>query len=219
MKQLNKDNVGIEIGDAPSGYQHEDGLIFDKTHPSWIIQGDFERLSKDILKRYPDTKKILDIGSGAGNLRFSFKEHNPGLTVVTLDGNKETINSPLIDKETHFLLRTDVDYTLVDNDEIIKFDVICSFEHFEHISVETFDTFINNLKKHSHKDTILIASAATWKYPNSDVHCNVKTIEQWESDMSNKYGMTKMVSPILNNINWGCRFKSTNELHYKINGL
>jgi cyclopropane fatty-acyl-phospholipid synthase-like methyltransferase len=220
ITQTNVDNVGIDVNNAPDGYQHEDALIFDESHSSWIVHKDYELLSKDILTRYPNTKKILDIGSGAGNLKYTLKEHDSELIVVTLDGNKETINSPLIDVDTHFILRTDIDYNLIDeNGEQIKFDVICSFEHFEHIPPETFNVFLNNIKKHSHDDTILIASVATWKYPTTNVHCNVLTLKQWDDKLTKEDGMTKINEPLLNPTNWHARFKSTSELHYKINGL
>ena len=159
------------------------------------------------------------MGSGAGNFRYSLIKTNPELLVVTLDGNKETMNSPLIDPQTHYLLRTDVDYELVDeNNEIVKFDIICSFEHFEHIEPQYFDVFINNLKKHAHEDTVLIASAANWKYSDSKVHCNVKKPNEWENELTQKYGMKRISSPILNNINWSGRINYTFELHYKIYG-
>jgi len=217
-KQLNKNNVGVDVnGIVPTGYQHADGLIFDKSHPSWIIQKNFNLLSKDILNMYPQAKKFLDVGSGAGNLRYSLIENNPELIVITVDGNQETINSPLIDVNTHFMLRTDVDYTIVDeNDEIVKFDVICCFEHFEHIEYKNFDVFINNLKKHAHLNTVLIASAANWKYKNSNVHCNIKSLKEWNNELIKKYGMKKINVQILNKNNWSTRIKHTFELHYKI---
>jgi len=221
IKQINENNVGIDINEnPPKGYQHADGLVFDKSHPSWILQGNFEILSKDILDFYPDATKFLDLGCGAGNFAYTLLQHNPELTVITIDGNLETNNSPLIDVNTHFLLRTDVDYTIVDeNDEIIKFDVICSFDHFEHIEPKFFDVFINNIKKHSHENTVLIASAANWKYTDSDVHCNVKTASQWDEELIGKYGMKKIDTPVLNNINWSTRIKSSFGLHYLINKI
>ncbi len=217
-KQLNKDNTGIYLDvDVPAGYQHEDGLLFDDTSPSWILQANFESLSKDILDLYPQATKFLDLGSGAGNFAYTLLEHKSELTVITIDGNRETINSPLIDVDKHFLLRTDVDYTIIDeNNEIIKFDVICSFEHFEHIEPKFFDVFINNIKKHSHENTVLIASAADWSYSDSNVHCNVKTKAGWDDELILKYGMKKINTPILNNTNWSTRIKYTFELHYMI---
>ena len=215
IKQINNKNVGVDVnGDIPMGYQHTDGLAFNE---NWIAQKDFNVLAKDILNNYPDTKKILDVGSGAGNLRHALININSDLLIVTLDGNKETINSPFINKNTHFLLRTDVDYELVENNKTILFDIICSFEHFEHIEPNTFNIFIANLKKHSHNNTILIASAANWEYPNNNIHCNVKSIELWDNELTNKYGMIKIKSKILNDINWSSRIKFTHELHYKIN--
>jgi len=219
-KQLNKENIGIDVdGVIPAGYQHHDGLYFDELSPKWILHKNFEILSKDILDFYPKATKFLDLGSGAGNFTYTLLQHNPELTVITIDGNCETVNSPLIDINTHFLLRTDVDYTIVDeNNETIKFDVICSFEHFEHIEPQFFDVFINNIKKHSHQNTILVASAANWAYNDSNVHCNVKTLNEWNIELTEKYGMKKIDTPILNDINWSSRIKHTFGLHYKIYG-
>jgi len=218
IKQLNIKNVGVDLnGETPEGYQHEDGLCFDENNVSWMIQENFDSLGEDILNKFPNTKNILDVGAGAGNLRRGLLKVNPDLLVVTLDGNKETINSPLVNKNTHFVLRTDVEYELVDeNDVILKFDLICSFEHFEHIEPKFFDTFIDNIKRHSHKDTILIATAANWKYNNSNVHCNVKNEKEWEEELTQKYGMKKTGEKILNKENWSHRIKFCHELNYRI---
>lgn len=218
-RQINKNNTGVDInGEVPDGYQHEDGLVFDESHPTWIIQKDFNILAQDILNIYPNAKNFLDVGSGAGNLRYSLININPELNVITIDGNHETKKSPLIDIKKHFIVRTDIDYTIVDeNDEILKFDVICSFEHFEHIEPLMFDIFIANLKKHSNKDTILIASAANWRYPDSNVHCNIKSLGEWNYELINRFGMEKINVPILNNNNWSSRIKHTYDLHYKLN--
>ena len=72
-------------------------------------------------------------------------------------------------------------YHLVDeNNNTIIFDLILSFEHFEHITPQTFNIFLDNIKKHSSKKTMILATASTWKYPKSNVHCNVKTHNEWK---------------------------------------
>ena len=212
-KQLNKSNDGIYVGgDVPRGYRHEDGLHFDTNHP---IHQLFMKLSKDILIAYPDAKKILDIGSGAGNLRYCLKELNPDLLVVTIDGNRESINGPFIDKDRHITARTDVDYTIVDeNNEVAKFDLITCYEHFEHIEDQYFDIFLKNMKKHASKDAVLLASVADYSIP---VHPNIKSYSEWDRLLSQDYGMTKINQNLLTRENYELRFRETYELHYKIN--
>ena len=217
-KQLNVNNTGIDIKKSvPRGYNHSDGLIFYRSHPQWLeINEHLRILAKDILNAYPNAKKFLDLGSGSGMVRYALHENNPELLTISIDGNRETIRSPLIDIDTHFILRTDQDYTIVDeNDNVVTFDVICCFELFEHIEPKYFSIFINNIKKHSHKETVLIASAATFGGPGS-VHCNVKSVWDWDNELTHIYRMKKINSSILNEHNFGIRIKDTSELHYKI---
>jgi len=220
IKQTNTENVGIDASETVAGYQHHDGLHFEGPTCD-ALHNMFENLSKDILDNFKDVKYVLDVGSGAGHLRHWLLKLNPDLVIVTLDGNKETVNSPFLDLDNHFILRTDVDYELVDeNGERIIFDLICSFEHFEHIEPSSFDVFMSNLIKHSKSDTCIIASAANWLYTKPEerhVHCNVKTGAEWHTYLTTNFNLTKMDVKILNKANWGGRLTSCSELIYKVN--
>ena len=150
-QQTNKENTGIDPSGVFPGYNHEDGLVFDikraehrmNEHIVPVLFNLYNNLSKRPLKY------ILDVGSGAGNLAYFLRNSDliaPDVEVFTLDGNRETINSPFVDKERHFVVRTDKEYNLVNNEgEIIKFDLITSFEHLEHIQPHQLQTFFKSL--------------------------------------------------------------------------
>ena len=215
VKQLNKNNKGIEDMEFP-GYQHNDGIALIEA-----IKHDMYAFADDLKTMYPNARTFLDIGSGAGFLSERVREFGDDYLAVSLDGNYETLGLETINTDYHFVLRTDIDYTLVDdNDEIIQFDVITSFEHFEHIQPETFPQFIENIKKHMHKDSVLYASAASWAYVGEvdRVHCNVKSTDMWKAEMES-YGFEELPTKLFNpNNTSGCglRWEITTELAYKL---
>lgn len=215
VKQVNKNNKGIDDHNFP-GYQHHDGISLLEP-----IQHDMYAFADDLKVMYPNARKFLDVGSGAAFLSKRVREFGEDYIAVSLDGNYDTLELDTINKDYHFVLRTDVDWTLVDeNDEIVKFDVITSFEHFEHIQPETFPQFIENIKKHMNKDSVLYASAASWAYNGEvdRVHCNVKTKEQWKAEMES-YGFEEIPNKLFNpNNTSGCglRWEITAELTYKL---
>jgi 2-polyprenyl-3-methyl-5-hydroxy-6-metoxy-1,4-benzoquinol methylase len=216
IRQLNKENLGIDNMDFP-GYQHHDGI---NTHEALVH--DMSAFADDLKIIYPNARKFLDIGSGAAFLSKRVREFGDEYLAVSLDGNYETLELDTIDKNYHFVLRTDVDYTLVDDsNDIVKFDVITSFEHFEHIQSETFPQFIENIKKHMHKDSVLYASAASWAYEGEvdRVHCNVKPEFLWRIEMEETYGFTELDRKLFNSNNTsgcGLRWEMTAELAYKL---
>ena len=184
-KQAIVENIGVGISEFLPGYSHNDGLRFDPQDPIHQMMETMVPFLIEAHQRVPigNLKYILDVGSGAGSLAYFLKKYDPNLIVFTLDGNQETINSPFINKDTHFIVRTDQKYKLVDeNEEIIKFDLIVCFEHIEHIQESNFRQFLKNIQIHAHKNTIFIGTAANWKYESEDekhVHCNVKNESEW----------------------------------------
>jgi SAM-dependent methyltransferase len=214
VSQLNKENKGIEDMEFP-GYQHSDGINLSEA-----IEHDMYAFADDLKRLYPNARKFLDIGSGAAFLSKRVREFGDDYLAVSLDGNYETKKLETIDNDFHFILRTDVDYTLVDNNDTIKFDVITSFEHFEHIQSDTFPKFIENIKKHMHKDSVLYASAASWAYVGEvdRVHCNVKPADMWKAEMD-KYGFEEIQQKLFtkdNTSGCGLRWDITSELTYKL---
>lgn len=177
IRQTNASNVGINETDNLPGYQHHDALWYDADR-----HNSYKNLASMIISHYPNIKNILELGSGAGSLAYHIRELNSKLNVVTIDGNMETFNSPYINKDLHAVCRTDVPYELIDienNSERIIFDLIISFEHLEHIQNDTFDMFLQNIKKHSDKNTEYFMTAANWGAEHGHVHCNIKTKDEW----------------------------------------
>ena len=100
----------------------------------------------------------------------------------TVDANREVINSPYIDSN-HFIARTDqpLDFTDSKGNKIL-FDLIISFEHFEHITHESVSSLMRNIQDHSKIGTHLIFTACTTEYPAEDhkhIHCNAQPYEYW----------------------------------------
>ena len=182
IKQTCINNLGITTNKSVivPGYRADDGVNFDINSELHEMH---ECIAKIIKLFFPKAKTILDVGSGAGNLSYFLRKFNDDITVVTLDGNPATINSPFIKPEHHFVVRTDEEYKLVDeNNNLIQFDLVCSFEHFEHIEPKKFGQFLSNIKTHSHEKTFFWASAATYKFHKTEeahVHCNVQSYEAW----------------------------------------
>jgi SAM-dependent methyltransferase len=180
IKQLNSSNMGVKIEEDLPGYRHVDGLYFEEMNMMHIMN---HGLSKILIKEFPNAKKVLDIGCGAGSLSKFLRKEDKDLLVVTLDGNPETKNSPFINKDTHFIVRTDLEYDLVDeNNKQVKFDLICSFEHLEHIQPSTFKTFLKNIHKHCHQETTIITTAADYVFHEEHekhIHCLVMPRDQW----------------------------------------
>ena len=187
IRQLNKDNRGIilEANQIMPGYRSRDALYFDETSPLHTMHKGVAEIILSCLVELP--KLVLDIGCGAGSLSYFLRQLKPDIRVVTLDGNPGTVDSPFIVKGDHFVVRTDEEYALVDeNGVLIQFDLICSFEHWEHILPSTFPTFINNMKKHSHSKTLFWSTASRLEYPPGDehhVHCNVKSYVKWTEEL------------------------------------
>jgi SAM-dependent methyltransferase len=179
--QTNRNNTGIEIEESVPGYQHCDGLWFEADkHDSYapLAQHIYEHL---IVGKRVST--VLELGSGAGSLAYHLRKLDPKLLIVTVDANKETWTSPFTEPDLHFIARTDDELEFFyENGRRVVFDLILSFEHFEHVQDSNFPILIENLKKHISTDSICFCSAASWGGPGKySPHCNVKTLQEWES--------------------------------------
>lgn len=211
VKEVNESfSLQEQVESGYWGYRHGDALWFEEDKHIT-----YRKLAQRIVEKYPNVKNILEIGCGAGSMSNHIRDLNQNVNVITLDGNQETINSPYIKKEHHFIVLTDSDYFLKDeNQEIIKFDLILSFEHFEHIHPDRFDCFLENIKRHSKKETIIIATASTWAEGRD--HCNVKTKEEWDSYLDSK-GFDMIDDKIINGVvPFNFAEESSSELIFKI---
>lgn len=154
------------------GFEHSNvTLVFETNyHNGYKPHGDY------FASIFKETDKILELGCGAGNLQYFVKQHHPNITYVTIDINADSPNSEYIDKQTHFTAYTNKPFLIVEDDKIVKFDYILSFEHLEHIEESTLDVLFQNIKNHSHENTKIITTASTQLLKP---HVSVFSKEKW----------------------------------------
>jgi cyclopropane fatty-acyl-phospholipid synthase-like methyltransferase len=175
ITQENTKNIGIQEGHP--GFQPSDASHYEE----WKHQS-YKSLADKLLKTFPNAKSILELGSGAGSLSWWLRSLDPNRLVVSVDGSPSTMNSPYIDKRFHIVAATDEPFQLLQDGVPMKFDLVVSYEHFEHIRQSKFDILIDNISQHSHPDTILHATAATWG-KNYPAHVNYKAAWLWRLQM------------------------------------
>lgn len=192
------------------GYEYQDAIIPNQPH----YHQTYFPLAQKLYNNFPKAKYILELGCGAGNLASHYRSLNPDAIYITLDINADIINNGLINPKNHFTVFTDRPYQLVENDKNIKFDLILSYEHFEHIPEERISSFLNNIKKHSHKDTIIVATSAII---TRDVHPITWDREKW-GEVLNIEGFTlledKILEPSITPFNF--QFGNSVELIFKL---
>lgn len=191
-QQIVATNKGIITTDEDivPGYRHEEGIQFsteDLTYQMMKVMAEFiqECYSNPLGSESPI--RMLDIGSGASALGFHMQKLFTNLEVVSIDGNPDTINSPFIEKSTHIIARSDEEYNIVDqNGDTVKFDLIVSFEHIEHIEEKNLKCFLENISRHSSENTKFLMSISGQEYDEelAHVHCHIKTSDEWEKLLS-----------------------------------
>ena len=159
---LQKDNPGL--GNIKTeicvGFDHYDAtadIIFEKNNFY-----SYKPLAEKIFELYPNAKNILELGCGAGVLSYHYRNLNPNIKYVTVDINQDVRGNNVVKDEHHFILFTDRPFQIQENKTAMNFDLILSFEHFEHIPYENIFCFLENIKRHSHPNTIVISTAALW---------------------------------------------------------
>ena len=159
---LQKENSGL--GNVKSencvGFDHYDAtadIIFESRNFD-----SYKPLASRIFEIFPNVKNILELGCGAGVLSHHYRNLNPEITYVTLDINKDVKGNNVVKDEHHFICFTDREFQIQEDGLQMKFDLVLSFEHFEHIPNENISTFLENIKRHCHSETIVIATAALW---------------------------------------------------------
>ena len=193
------------------GYGHGDGIRH--SHPE--DHKTYFNLAKDLFDKYPNVKTILELGCGAGNLSAHYRNINPDILYITMDINAISPTLGLINPESHIIAFTDRPFNIIDeNGNTIRFDLILSFEHFEHIPEERVPQLLANIKNHSHENTFVITTAASF---SSVIHPTAWSKDKWE-EILDKNGLYLIDDSILNSFNIPCNFNLlyTNELIFKL---
>jgi len=176
--QDNKGYTGHEfdgtVNNECPGYGHGDGI-----RTAGVSEhATYKPLAESIAAKFPNVKSILELGCGAGNLSAHYRDINPEVLYVTVDINAVSPTLGHINPDTHAVAFTDRPFNIVDEKtgKTLKFDLILSFEHFEHIPAERIDQFFNNITNHSKKGTIGLATAASF---GSVIHPTVWDRNKW----------------------------------------
>lgn len=194
------------------GYGHGDGI----RHANPTDHPTYYNLAKAIYDIHPEAEYILELGCGAGNLSSHYRSINPNNIYVTMDINAVSPTLGLIDPETHVIGFTDRPFNITDvkTNETIKFDLIVSFEHFEHIPEERLDCLLNNIKNHCHNRTLIIATAAKQSSP---IHPTTFSKEKWKEILEKK-GFELVEGNVVVTETKPCNFElyNTNELIFQL---
>jgi len=206
---LKKDSSNYDCG----GFSYYDAIIPSQPH----YHDTYYKLAKSLYERFPRATKVLELGCGAGNLASHFRYLNPNAIYITCDINADVVNNGIIYKDSHFTIYTDRLYKFVDSDvtdENVKFDLILSYEHFEHIPQKYMDVFLYNIKSHMHEDTYVVATAST---VHGASHTSPYNRDTWISIL-NEHGFSLIDEKILNtdNVPFNFPFDSTNELIFRL---
>jgi cyclopropane fatty-acyl-phospholipid synthase-like methyltransferase len=186
------------------GYGRGDGTrtIGESEHAS------YRALAESIANKFPDVKSILELGCGAGNLSAHYRSLRPEVLYVTVDINAESPTLGLINPDTHAIAFTDRPFNIVDEEtgELLKFDLILSFEHFEHIPEERIENLFQNILKHSKTGTIGLATAAAF---HSIIHPTIWERETWY-EVFKTYGLEPLNDGVLGPHNKPYNFELSN---------
>lgn len=114
-----------------------------------------------VLKIAKINQKILDFGCGSGNLlEVFYRNRFKPQKYVGLDIRKKVIKiaNERWNKLCNFAYFYDRDLCDKNLNENEIFNIVCSFEVIEHIGKENVDIFLQNIKKHCDKNTIILLS-------------------------------------------------------------
>jgi len=137
--------------------------------------------------------KILDVGcAGGGFVKSCFDDGN---LAVGLEGSDYSKKVKRAEWRTipEYLFTCDItkDFKLFNDNNPMKFDVITSWEVFEHIKEEDLKNLISNLMKHLDKNGLLIFSISTntSNMGGVELHQTVKP-EVWWRNKFRDFGLT-----------------------------
>lgn len=123
--------------------------------------------------------KLLDVGCGSGRLVEDCI--NDGHMAYGIDANfwyrKLGTHSWGRFPDHFFLADAGKEFTLYENNEVVKFDVITSWEFFEHIRPTDLGQLVKNIGKHSRVGTWLIFSAN--QFLDLPWHKTIKNKKEW----------------------------------------
>jgi len=201
MKEiLQNESLGLSI----EGEKILEGFVYEDA--TKLYDDDFVHTNLDpiveCLNNYIEYDSSLELGSGSGTLAWIMNLKKPNNKIVCLDINKDIKHLKYYNNVDLFITRTDEFFKLTENNnDYFKFDLILSFEHFEHITPDKLPVLAANLLNHSKPGTIFFGSAPSYlrgNTPAGAVHPNCKSEYEWDVWFHN-LGFDRIDFSILNN--------------------
>lgn len=158
-----------------------DDAIYDDTEQSWELWSN-AGLAGTIASfgyRHYANPSVLELGCGPAHLFFFLRRYGV-CNYVGVDGNPLMLklNPALKGYEQHFLTQNlQEEIALRQNDEPLKFDIVCSFEVLEHIREERIERFIRTMRNHMHAGSVAFCTASLQS--GMDVHVLVRDRGWW----------------------------------------
>ena len=122
---------------------------------------------------------MLELGCGAAHLFYFYRDLGIW-NYVGIDGNPlfVKLNPMLSGFEHHFMhLNLQEEIRLFQDDQPIKFDIVCTFEVLEHIREDAVDNLLRTIRSHMHDRSILFCTSSL--QDKIDVHILVRDRAWW----------------------------------------
>jgi 2-polyprenyl-3-methyl-5-hydroxy-6-metoxy-1,4-benzoquinol methylase len=147
-----------------------------------------KKIKKFIINKYPNAKKIVDVGAGQGYFQAEF-DGDEQFEVLSIEGSK---NVPFVANPEY---RFQEDFcTELPKEFENYFDLLVSFECIEHIHQDNQEHFWDNVKRISNKALVGI-HAANGEHSE---HCFIRNQKYWDD-----YFLKKEISAeLLGAYNW-----------------
>lgn len=170
-------NIKDVISNYPRKHSGANTRSIDGTGEVPSVDVDVAQKIKDfVIEKYPNVKKILDVGAGQGYLQAEFEKGD--FEVVSIEGSE---NVPFVANPDY---RLQVDFCAELPSEFEKhFDLVVSFECIEHVCAGEQESFWDNIKKVSNKALVGIHAANGEGGPSG--HVFIRHQEYWDSFFDN----------------------------------
>lgn len=168
----------------------------DHTHPWGTMRDNHsnEFFIQEIEAYFGRPFSALDIGCSGGLLIHDF--HNRGNVAVGIEGSDysaihQRAEWPDLHNKNLFTCDASRDYSIqfADTNEIIKFDLITSWDVIEHIHPDRLDAFFQNAQKHLADEGIFVGSISTVSETSSGIQLHISQYPEsyWESEFFPRY--------------------------------
>jgi cyclopropane fatty-acyl-phospholipid synthase-like methyltransferase len=143
-----------------------------------------KELLDELQQRFGTTYKLLDLGCAGG--QFVIDCVNRGNVAIGLEGSDYSVHHARANWPEHHdkeLLLCDISRPFAITTDLgshVHFDVITSWEVFEHIPPERLDCFFDNIAKHLSSDGIVFASISRAPHVHEGANLHQSAHLSWQ---------------------------------------